>query len=796
MHKSSVVVLVGVVLALLKGAVAQKLAVDNRAALSVEWGYRPTDGSRVVMNPPSLTWIHDKRAKSYDVEWSVSSNFTASVTITNHPWCVYTHNKVLEPGRYFWRYRFTTDKRQTSGWSVTRSFVVTPAAIHFPMIERAEQARRLPHGHPRLFMRPEDLPRLRGATTNGATAVRFANLRKEADALIKKGPTPEPTHRGSARNKSDVEAVKYWWPNRMAADRAGREAELLAFVWLMTREPKYGAAARHFINELVKWDPDGPSNFSLNCEVGKAMLYHPARAYDWAYDVLTPTERAAFRKVWLRRVQDAWKSGEIGYGNGHLTRPQNSHGNRIWHKVAEVAIALYGDEPLAATWLDYALNKFYAAYPVWSDDDGGWHEGAAYFSSYMFKVTDWMQVAHSALGINGLTKPFFAQVGNLPLYLLSPKTPNGGFGDLSSGRPSGVALHYFTRMKGADPAGREAAEHWAWWLKTTGTYVPGGWLGFLYEANLPPLPPAVPPSDTGQSKIFKGTGIASLHDTLLDSREDVHLLFKASPYGTISHGHNAQLGILLNAYGDCLLPSCNYRDLHGSEFHYKWVHATRSQNSVLVNGGGQVIHASRAQGGIVEALLDRGDTLKWDYVRGKAPAAYTGMVTRAERAILFVKPDLIVMYDDFATPQPATFQFMLHGLAPFTLDQTAQTLRLEQPNAILEGKYLAPQPLTFSQSDGYEPPPRYRNEQKPFPNQWHLEAGFVEPALSSDTLTVLVAKRKGATESWSAERLDSPSASGLLFKRGDRTIGIAFRKHGIKNAEWGGQPFQAAVMVR
>ena len=33
-----------------------------------------------------------------------------------------------------------------------------------------------------------------------------------------------------------------------------------------------------------------------------------------------------------------------------------------------------------------AVNKFYAAYPVWSDDDGGWHEGVSYWAGYMSKA--------------------------------------------------------------------------------------------------------------------------------------------------------------------------------------------------------------------------------------------------------------------------------------------------------------------------------------------------------------------------------------------------------------------------
>ena len=771
---------------------AAPLTVNNRPAQSDEWGYRPADGSTAVMNPPSLTWIHDKRAKSYDVQWSRTPDFAAAASATNVPWCVYTHNAPLAAGTWYWRYRFTTSKQEVSNWSVTRSVTVPADAVLFPMPSRAEQRERLPQGHPRLFMRPEDLPRLRAAVkTPGKAADLLKEMRKEADKLIVAGPTPEPKVRGSAKNKDDDVAVQNWWPNREISDRAGGEAETLAFVWLITQEPKYGEAARKFVMALAAWDPDGPSNFALNCEAGKSMLYHPVRAYDWAYDTLSEADRATFRKVWQRRVADAWKSGEVDYGNGHLTRPFNSHGNRVWHKIAEVGIALYGDVPEAETWLDYAVNKFYAAYPVWSDDDGGWHEGASYLTGYMTKVTAWMQVAHCALGIDGLKKPFFNQIGNLPLYVVPPNTPASGFGDLSYKPVSCGFLHYFARMKGADPKGAAAAAHWSWWLQQTKTKAPNGWTGFLYAANLPPLPAPLPPDDWPQSKIFRGTGIASLHDTLKDSRDDVHFLLKADPFGTQSHGHNAQLGFQLTAYGDCLLPAITYRDLHGSKFHNLWVHTTRAQNSVLVNGAGQFPHSYLSAGSIIDSRF----TPQWDYVRGEATAAYTGMVTRAERAAVFVKPDIIVLYDDFAAPQPATFQFMLHGLSAFTLDEATQTLRLDQKNAGLTVKYLAPQPIAFTQTDGFKPAPKMRGTASPFPNQWHVEAAMRKPVSSSDTLTVLIPYRAGKAEPWTAERLDTATASGVRLTRNGKTIGVAFRRHGATSAEWNGRPFDGPVVI-
>src|SRR5262249_45939757 len=153
------------------------------------------------------------------------------------------------------------------------------------------------------------------------------------------------------------------------------------------------------------------------------------------------------------------------------------------------------------------------------------------------------------------------------------------------------------------------------------------------EVNLPPLPAATAPADLPPSKVFHGIGVASLHTTLLDSRDDVHLLFKSSPFGSRSHGHNPQNTFQLNAYGEPPFTTPVYRDLHGSRFHYGWAHSTTAPNSVLVAGAGQTKHAAEPQGRIVAEAL----TPACDYIAGDATAAYAGLLTRFTRHVALVK---------------------------------------------------------------------------------------------------------------------------------------------------------------
>jgi hypothetical protein len=765
--------------------------VANRAPKPDEIGYRPADGTVARLNPPSFIWLHEPDAQTYAIEWARKKDFSDAQSASGFQWNTYTHNAPLAPGTYFWRYRFTTRKGDVSNWSATRSVVVPADAVAFPMPTRAEQKQRLPRDHPRLFMRPEDLPRLR-ELARGKEAKAFAKLVAEADRYIKAGPTPEPTEMGSARDKENDHAVKFWWPNREQAGRACSEAETIAFVYLITQDKKYGEAARKWIMHLASWNPDGPTNFKLNCEAGKVMLYRPSRAYDWAYDALTPEDCAKFQAVMTRRAQDAWVSGEIARGTGHLNRPFNSHGNRIWHKLAETAITLLGDVPEAEMWLDYAVNKFYSCYPVWADDDGGWHEGVSYWAGYQSKAVWWLQVAKSALGIDGLKKPFFAQVGDYPLYIAPPGSPNSGFGDLAYRPPSsgiGGFMEYHQRMKGSQPDAGHAA-YWRWWTEAWQMKGEGGILGFLYDANLPPLPAAKPPTGLPPSKVFHGIGVASLHTTLLDARDDVHFLMKSSPFGTQSHGHNPHNTFQLNAYGEPLLTTCVYRDLHGSKFHYNWVHSTVAHNGVLVDGEGQIKHSAAPHGRIAEERF----TPAWDYIAGDATDAYGGRLKRFRRNVAFVKGSapVIVIYDDLVAAQPATFQFMLHALKAFDVDDKATQLSVEQPKAGVTVRYLSPALLAFRQWDGFQPKPK-----KPFPNQWHVEAATQGKRDVLGMLTVLVPYRAGQRADWKAERIETSTALGVRLTFGDKTTLIAFSKAKAgTRASLAGESFDGPVLIR
>ena len=305
------------------------IVTPDRVPAPDDWGYRPAEKSTVEVNPPALTWIHEKRATGYDVQWSRGEDFGKATTVERVKWPVYTHHQTLAPGQYWWRYRIHSADG-VSGWSKARAFTVPASAVAFPKPTLEMLRSRVPKAHPRVFVTAEELPKLR-AYAKGEGKAAYERLVRRADKLLTADPSPEPTVKAAPH---DPATNKYWWSNRLDTIKALQEAEVLAFVYLLSGDKRYGDRARDFTLKLAAWDVDGPTNWKLNCEAAKPMLHRLARAYDWAWAAFTEEERARIRKVLLRRAQDAWVSSEIKEGVGHLSQPYSSHGNRTWHKLA------------------------------------------------------------------------------------------------------------------------------------------------------------------------------------------------------------------------------------------------------------------------------------------------------------------------------------------------------------------------------------------------------------------------------------------------------------------------------
>lgn len=412
----------------------------------------------------------------------------------------------------------------------------------------------------------------------------------------------------------------------------------------------------------------------------------------------------------------------------HLWRPYASHSNRAWHFLGEVGIAFLGEVEGADDWVWFAVNVFFNVYPVWSDDDGGWHEGSSYWSSYLSRFTWWADVMRKAMGINAYDKPFFSEAGYYAMYLLPPGKVGGGFGDLTANKTAKNFLPIMSTL-----AAQAQNGHWQWYVEQLGGPVnEDGYIGFI-RGELPKVE-AVPPDGLPTSRLFKGTGQAFMNTNLTDANNNVQVVFKSSPFGTQSHGYEANNSFLLWAYGKRLLIRSGYRDQYGSEHHRNWMWSTRSVNNITVNGNGQGKRTAAAKGRIT--LFST--TASIDMVIGEAGQAYEPALEHFSRIIIFAKPELIVIYDRLVAEEPSTFEYWLHTVNELKIENQHQ-IQVINDDVVCDIDFLTPSDLSFEQTDQYDPNPRPRIKLR----EWHLTASTTQKKKQMEFITLYRPHRIG-----------------------------------------------------
>lgn len=724
---------------ILPTAIAATPTLDESPAVEGEWGFRPEEGTVCDVNPPGFCWRPTQGIVAYEIEVGRGTDFRNVVyRATNIEFNVHCPPRTFSPGRYTWRYRGRDPAGNVTPWSRARTFTLPAEAVKMPMPPREELLARIPKTHPRLFLRPEDLPRLR-ELAQGALRPQFEALVATCEKLLAAPPpTEEPPKYPEGVESHSEEWRAIWWGNREYTIRALDSAATLAFCRLVGGKEAYGQLAKRILLDCAKWDPKGSTGYRYNDEAGMPYNWGFARTYTFVYDLLSEEERQICRRVMKIR-------GDEMYNHlcpRHLWRPYASHSNRAWHKLGEIGIAFLGEVEGADDWIWFAMNVFFNVYPVWSDSDGGWHEGSSYWQGYLEKFTWWADIMKAAMGIHAYDKPFFSKVGYYPMYLMPPGSAWGGFGDLTPWRRATANASLMTVF-----AAQAGNGHWQWYVEQVGGPKPtGGYIGFVRGAL--PQVKAVPPDDLPTSRLFRGTGQAYLNSTLKDAKENVQIVFKSSPFGTQSHGYEANNSFILSAYGEPLLIQTGRRDIYGSEHHRNWMWSTRSVNNILVDGHGQVPHSAASKGEIVAFET----TPAIDVVAGEAGSAYRipatpeeqargikerRLLDRFTRTILFVKPELVIIYDRLVAKQPSTFDYWLHASREIqTPDQ--HHLLVESGGAACDVDILVPEGLTLRQTNQYDPNPRERIRVR----EWHLTATTPEKRQQVEFVTVCGARRQ------------------------------------------------------
>jgi len=707
------VMICGVLLPLFtSAALAATPKLDETPSSDDQWGYRPAARAVSEVSPPGFCWRPQRGIVCWELECGRGEDFEKTeYRATDISMNVHCPPRTFAPGKYTWRYRGMDAQGDPTNWSQTRTFTIAEEAVPMPMPPREQLLARIPKEHPRLFVRPEDLPRLR-ELAGGPMRDRFKVLVAHCERLLADPPpTEEPKKYPPTMVRGSKEWKAQWWGNRTYTIRALDGAATLAFTRLLGGKEEYGQLAKRILLDCAKWDPKGATGYRYNDEAGMPYAYYFSRTYTFVHDLLTVEERETCRRVMKIRGDEMYRH----LFPRHLWRPYSSHSNRAWHFLGEVGIAFLGEVEDADDWVWFAMNVFYNVYPVWSDDDGGWHEGVMYWSSYIGRFTWWADVMRAATGIDAYDKPYFDKAGYYPMYLMPPGKVGGGFGDGASRRRASHMVPLMSQL-----AAQAGNGYWQWYVdQMRGPADVAGYVGFV-RGTLPKVEPKAP-DDLPTSRLFRGIGQACLNTTLASADEDVQVLFKSSPMGTRSHGNASNNSFVLWAYGQRLLIRSGHYYMYGGPHHRDWVWSTRSLNNITVDGHGQMKRSAASKG----QILDFKTSPLMDAVVGEAGQAYRvhqdgkqrRLLDRFTRAILFVKPELIVVFDRLAARQASTFEYWLHATGKFEVGDQ-RNIKARAGDVVCAIDLLAPQELAISQTNEYDPNPWPQIKTR----EWHLTA--------------------------------------------------------------------------
>ena len=683
---------------------------------------RPRRGSTPATNPPVFAWKPAADDENFRLQVAADAEFTHTCLDVDHlddP--LYLPETAFPPNRYFWKWS------SASAESEIFEFEITPEAVPLEVPPAAEWLRRFPADHPRIYIRPEEVAKLRASPPDG-----WDELKAGADALLTEAhEIPEPEFLPD-RSRDYQAFWAVWYPTMWNSRRFVKGAESLALAYLVSGSTTYARAACRRLTSISRWDPQGSSHLGHNDEAHMSVIWHGANACDWVWDQFTDDERALIVDQFRRR-------GQITYEHMHdrgcygITR-FDSHAGREIVFLAHIALIFHEQIPEAQKWLDWLRPLLCGVWPIWAGDDGAWAEGPSYGLAYVTIMTMFASALKHGASVDLYLRPFWQNHARWRQWCLPPYAEWMGFGDHSerwstSWRNNADLVDLIGRETGTGEfttyinAFRREADQMA-------TPQERQMPGVSSQLFLAPSSKsgALASADTHLLRVFPTAGWAAVRTHRDDPTRDVALLFRSSPYGAISHSHANNNDFVIHAGGKVLTMPSGYYSGYGSDHHAHWVWHTRSHNCVTLSDAPQIMRSHESRGAVENPFEDE----RLTYFCGSADASYADRASRCRRHVLFLKQhQCFVLVDEFiAVPGiVSALQWNIHSWNTFAVDEENRRFLLKRDKSSLEGHFMYHHNAFFSLSEGWDPPPMAAKQNSQWHQQYHLRftpSGLVE----------------------------------------------------------------------
>jgi hypothetical protein len=636
---------------------------------------RPEDCATTSQTPPEFTWPPRKGDESYQVIVKFPDGRAESRTTTRN-WLLW--DAALPAGTYTWQVRANGADKDLSE---PRRFTIAPDAVPFvvpgpgAILVRARAAPR-PRTWPHDSTSP--LRALRDERAKGFKSLvdNVVNDEKRQEA--------EPTSPSLNSNYNDAVSEQ---KRTLAA----------ALAWAGSHERRHGEDAARRLMAQAAWSTSGPIAYKTNDTANRTVAFTLALGYDWTYDYLSSQQKQAITAAIRARTQPMFED----IMKRITVYPFDSHGNITLNTVAAIGVLMAGEIAEADNWVKEAVPAAVAWTSPWGWQDGGFGNGTAQgFWDTGSNLTVWY-VLRNAAGVDLSKKEWVRNHARFLAYFVPPGAPSGAFGDglemalpevwsrvgkaLAAFAPSPLARWYARSQNREDPARLE-----------------------LLLAPHAEFESARFPQETPDAAFFPSIGWVAMHSSLSDPNR-LSIFFKSSPYGSYNHSHADQNSFVIHHKGRRLAIASGYYDDYGTRHWHEWYKQTRSANAITFDGGQGQGESDKASSGEV-TRFESGDGFA--YAIGHAERAYEGKLTRAERAIVYLRPATVVVFDSLASASPRTWEWNIHAVNRMTPVTPAQVAIRNGPAQMCVEMVSGP-PAQFTQSDQFTARPSSGA------NQWH-----------------------------------------------------------------------------
>jgi len=743
-------VLIGI-LTIFNNTFAQKILTTNLREKEIYTVTRnttsPSNGESPKFNSPSFQWPAKKNA-SYSVRISTTKNFDQSLIEKNKiAFALFNPHQQLTQGKWYWQYKINQEN-----WNPIDSFDINTSTRIFPTLPVDKIINNIPAAHPRVLINKSEINnfRLNASKTKEAIAIiNEANkilttpIPKEGDAL--------PKYQGKDKFENEkIASLASKWSGRKIQENLN----IFSQAYILTGDIKYFKIAKLWMLEVATWDPMGPSHTNNFADGG--IMSSLAIGLDSFWDLLTESERNQIKKNVSTRADQFYKL----WINQVEARSSSMHvWQHIMHNLLETALALKGEHPTAENWIEYIYELWIAQSPKMAEEDGAWINGSAYFGMNALSLIDIPTIFKKLSGVDFMTAPWFQNNPKWLIYSFPPNSTSDGFGNdgerykfpwinyagytdaLARLTNNSSATWYANAV--AKSVGKEIADDAEFrWFRIRD--------GIKKTTALNPLP-------FKQDAFFPEVGVGYMHTNVQDTKNDLMLSLRSSPFGPMSHTHADHNTFNIAYGGKRMFYNTGYRPAMGDPHFLGWYKHTQGHNGVLIDGRGQPF-SDGAFGWIPRNI--QGEQIS--YAVGDASNAYSGIVDGKEidhgmklfrRHYVMLRPSIIIIYDELEADHAAEWSWLLHNYNGFTMDAKTQTVFAENETAKAQVSIISSSDIHLNVTDQFSVPvDNWTNkinedgDTLSFVNQWHLKAASKQKTEKMRYLAVLQIKPDGRFE--------------------------------------------------